>query len=292
MSARKGGRDDSRNVSFGAKRGISLDSSCSVPLGKGEEGFLTPTKGAGVWNDRLAADSRGQTLRVRRLQRAELPADTVELARYLIGKTLVVEHPGGESEGNSGRGPRGSHRGSSGLRMAGRIVETEAYPIGDAAGHAFRGLTPGNRSLFLERGHAYIYFTYGSAFMFNVSAETPGVGAGVLVRALEPLEGIELMQEHRGTKILRDLTRGPGRLAAALRIDKRYDGLDLCAPGPIWLGTEIQRGSRKSEVGGRKNWAMEIGVSVRIGIKRETRRVWRFYERGNAFVSGPRKLSP
>ena len=87
---------------------------------------------------------------LRRLRRAELPVDTIELARFLIGKTLVHE--------------------IAGRRTSGRIVETEAYPVGDAAGHAFRGLTPGNRSLFLESGHAYVYFTYGSAFMMNVSS--------------------------------------------------------------------------------------------------------------------------
>jgi DNA-3-methyladenine glycosylase len=198
--------------------------------------------------------------KLRRLRRAELPVDTVALARYLIGKTLVVESPRG--------------------RLSGRIVETEAYPVGDPAGHAYRGRTPSNRSLFLERGHAYVYFTYGSAFLFNVSAETPGVGGGVLVRALEPLEGIAQMQRNRRTRrgaLLRDLTRGPGRLAAALRIDKRFDGLDLCAPGPVWLAGAVRPPG-------------PIGSSVRIGITRAVRRRLRFFERGNPFLSGPRRL--
>ena len=104
------------------------------------------------------------------LARAELPIDTVALARYLIGKDLVRELPEGVASG--------------------RIVETEAYVVGDAAGHAYRGMTPRNRSLFLERGHAYVYFAYGVSYMLNVSSETPGIGAGVLIRALEPLEGI------------------------------------------------------------------------------------------------------
>src|SRR5579864_5129582 len=153
--------------------------------------------------------SQGKTLRIRRLRRAELPVDTIELARYLIGKTLVHDMARG--------------------RLSGRIVETEAYPVGDAAAHSFRGMTPRNRSLFLERGFSYVYFTYGSCFMMNVASEKPGVGAGVLIRALEPLEGIELMKDHRGTERLLHLTRGPGRLAAAMRIDKRYDGIDLCS---------------------------------------------------------------
>jgi DNA-3-methyladenine glycosylase len=216
-------------------------------------------------------------LRVRRLRRADLPADTVELARYLIGKTLVIE-PAGGVKGSAARTTNGSARGSERKRLSGRIVETEAYPIGDPAGHAFRGLTPGNRSLFLERGHAYVYFTYGSSFMLNVSAERPGVGAGVLVRALEPLEGIECMMKQRGTRELRDLTRGPGRLATAFAIDKRYDGLDLCVPGTIWLGATVRPTGK-------------IGVSVRIGINRAVRKPWRFFERGNPHVSGPKWLN-
>ena len=195
--------------------------------------------------------------RIRRLRRAELPVDTIELARYLIGKTLVHDMARG--------------------RISGRIVETEAYPVGDAAAHHFRGVTPGNRSLFLRRGFAYVYFTYGSCFMMNVTSEKPGVGAGVLIRALEPLEGLELMVRHRGAARLRYLTRGPGRLAAAMRINKRYDGIDLCASGPLWLGTAVKT-------------AGPIGCSVRIGISRETNRAWRFYERGSEYVSGPKRL--
>jgi DNA-3-methyladenine glycosylase len=196
-------------------------------------------------------------LHIRRLRRPELPVNTLKLARYLIGKTLVHNSPEG--------------------RMSGRIVETEAYPIGDAAGHAFGGETPSRRSLFLERGRSYVYFTYGWCFMMNVSSERAGVGAGVLLRALEPLEGIALMERHRGTQRLVDLTRGPGRLAKAMGIDKRYDGVDLCAEGPLWLGAPLRR------IGA-------IGNSIRIGITREIRQFYRFYERGNLFVSGPKSL--
>ena len=101
--------------------------------------------------------------------------------------------------------------------VSGRIVETEAYVIGDAAGHAYRGMTPRNRSLFLERGHAYVYLAYGVSWMLNVSSEAEGIGAGVLIRALEPLEGVAIMASNRGTERLRDLARGPGRLAQALQ---------------------------------------------------------------------------
>jgi len=204
--------------------------------------------------------------RIRRLRRAELPVDTVELARYLIGK-VVVHDLSGEPNGPKGR-------------LSGRIVETEAYVVGDAAGHAFRGPTPRNRSLFLERGHAYVYFIYGSSYCLNVSSELPGVGAGVLLRALEPLDGIALMRRRRGTARRRDLARGPGRLAAALRIDLRCDGADLCADGPLWLGRALQQAS----------FIGPIGRSVRIGVTQEANRLLRFYERGNPLVSGPKRL--
>jgi DNA-3-methyladenine glycosylase len=196
-------------------------------------------------------------MRIRRLRRSELPAGTMQLARYLIGKTLVHQLP---------------H-----VRLAGRIVETEAYPVGDRAAHAFGGLTPSRRSLFLPHGHAYVYFTYGSCFMMNVSSEEEGTGAGVLVRAVEPLEGIRFMQRQRGTSRLLDLARGPGRLAQSMDIDKRYDGLNLCAGGKLWLGSAVRPTG-------------PIGASIRIGITRDVHRLCRFYERGSPFVSGPKSL--
>src|ERR1700730_2733696 len=110
----------------------------------------------------------------RSLARSELPIDTVSLARYLIGKVLVRKLPEG---------------------------------VASAAGHAYRGITRRNRSLFLERGHAYIYLAYGSSYMLNVSSEMPGIGAGVLIRALEPIEGISIMRLNRGIERLRDLAR-------------------------------------------------------------------------------------
>jgi DNA-3-methyladenine glycosylase len=162
---------------------------------------------------------------------------------------------------------------------AGRIVETEAYLVGDAASHAYRGMTPRNRSMFLTRGHAYVYLAYGTSFMLNVTSQSPGVGEAVLIRAAEPLDGIAAMERHRGTAVLRDLARGPGRLAQALCIDRALDGLDMCSPGPLWLG------AGDGEPG-------EIGVSTRIGITRDAERPLRFYLRGSPFVSGPRGLNP
>src|SRR6516225_533339 len=114
--------------------------------------------------------------------------------------------------------------------------------------------------------------------MLNVSSEMSGIGAGVLIRALEPLEGTPIVQLNRGIERLRDLARGPGRLAAALRVDRRLDGLDLCREGPLWLG----RGDRQPG---------EIGQSIRIGIAWDASRLLRFYLRGNPFLSGPRSLT-
>lgn len=195
---------------------------------------------------------------VRMLDRTEVPIETVQLARFLIGKMLVRVLAEGVA--------------------AGRIVETEAYSIGDPAGHAYRGITPRNRALFGERGHAYVYLAYGSSFMLNVSSETLGVGAGVLIRAIEPTDGIAIMEHNRGTELMHDLARGPGRLCAALEIDRRLDGIDLCQAGPLWLGSD-----------GRASG--EIGQSKRIGITRAADRLLRFYIRGNRFVSGPQALN-
>jgi len=195
---------------------------------------------------------------VRRLARRELPIDTEALARYLVGKTLVHQTPAG--------------------LIGGRIVETEAYVVGDAACHAFRGQTPRNRSLFLERGHAYVYFIYGCWFALNVVGGKAGIGTGVLLRALEPIFGIDAMRRRRPAASLRDLTRGPGRLATALGIDRHHNGLDLCGQGSLWLGASIR------PVG-------TVGVSSRIGLTREAERLLRFYERDNLYVSGPKSLN-
>jgi DNA-3-methyladenine glycosylase len=194
----------------------------------------------------------------RPLARRQLPIETAALARFLIGKTLVRELPEGV--------------------VSGRIVETEAYVLGDAASHAYRGMTERNRSLFLERGRVYVYLAYGVSYMLNVSSEAPGIGAGILIRALEPLEGVPIMRRNRGVEPLRDLARGPGRLAQAMRIDRSLDGLDLCQEGPLWL-------ARSGEAPG------EIGLSVRIGITKDANRLLRFYLRGSPFVSGPRSLN-
>ena len=194
---------------------------------------------------------------IRRLARDELPAGTVALARWLIGKTLVHQ-VGGE-------------------RLSGRIVETEAYLVGDAASHSFRGETKRNRSMFRERGIAYVYIAYGVWPALNVSSEAAGIGAAVLLRALEPVEGLATMQRLRATERPTDLARGPGRLTAALGVTLSQDGADLCGDGPLWLGAAVRKRA-------------PIAAATRIGITKNPEPLLRFFERGSPFVSGPKRL--
>lgn len=199
---------------------------------------------------------------LRRLSRAQLPRETVALARFLIGKVVVRFLPEGV--------------------LAGRIVETEAYIQGDTACHAFNGMTPRNRSLFLRHGHAYVYLAYGTSWMLNVSSEEEGVGSGVLIRALEPLAGIDAMAARRGTEKRRDLLRGPGRIAQALAIDRVLDGLDLTRDKRLWLGIDAA---------GERTSPAKIGTSTRIGLTKDAHRPLRFFLKGSAFVSGPAALN-
>ena len=217
----------------------------------------------------IAEAPRVAELAIRHLRRVDLPVDTIALAKFLVGKVIVRELPG--------------------AKLTGCIVETEAYPPKDPAAHHFRGQTPRNRSMFLRRGHAYVYFTYGNHFMLNVTAELPGVGGGVLIRALQPLAGIEYMQSRRATLRIRDLARGPGRLAQSLEIDRSLDGIDLCAPGPLWLGAVKQIASSDPATVRAANEL--LGISTRIGITRAADRHLRFYQRNSPFVSGPTRLN-
>jgi len=199
---------------------------------------------------------------LRRLTRAELPLETVALARFLIGKAVVRALPE--------------------ALLAGRIVETEAYVQGDAACHAFNGMTPRNRSLFLRHGHAYVYLAYGTSWMLNVSSEAEGTGSGVLIRALEPMAGSVVMALHRGTEKPRDLLRGPGRVAQALAIDRALDGLDLTRDKRLWLGIDT---------GPESTSPAKIGVSTRIGLTKDAHRPLRFFLKGSPYVSGPTALN-
>ena len=172
------------------------------------------------------------------------------------------------------------HRTPEGL-TGGRIVETEAYVLGDPASHAFRGERPRNRVMFGPPFHAYVYRIYGRYWCFNVTSEPLGTGAGVLVRALEPGEGLALMRERRGVDADRLLCSGPSRLAQALAIDGSLDGSDLLARGALRLEPPLSPATR-------------IGRSRRIGIGHPgaARRLLRFYEKGSVWLSGPKKLSP
>jgi len=168
--------------------------------------------------------------------------DTLTVARDLIGTTLVI----GECEG--------------------RIVETEAYTT-DAASHA---VTTSNRSALMREtfGHVYVYLIYGMYYCLNLTTEREGTGA-VLIRAVEPTRGIDLMIERRTTSDVRKLTSGPGRLTQAFGIDLGLNGKPL--------GREINIKERP--------FAPEISTSPRIGISRAIELEWRFYETGNPFVS-------
>jgi DNA-3-methyladenine glycosylase len=192
------------------------------------------------------------------LSRDSLPGDTAALARFLIGKLIVRAFPD--------------------VPATGRIVETEAYLAGDEASHSFRGMTPRNKAMFGPPGYAYVYFIYGAYFALNVTSAAEGVGEAVLVRAAEPLTGIEAMRRYRGDVPLRDLMRGPGRLAKALDIDRSLDGADLCKTGPLWLASDGHE-------------PQNFGVSVRIGISRDAHRPLRFFLKGSQFVSGPVSLN-
>jgi len=194
------------------------------------------------------------------LERAILPRDTTALARFLLGKLLVRE--------------------IAGTQLTGRIVETEAYHQDDPACHAHRGMTTRNRSLFLDVGHAYVYRCYGTSFLLNVSSEGVDIGAGVLLRALQPLQGVDAMRRGREHVARRDVVRGPGRLAAALGIDLEVDGLDLCRRGKLWLGDD-----------GVSVDAAAIGVSPRIGLTKGAEADLRFFLKGSPHLSGSRRLN-
>ncbi len=197
-------------------------------------------------------------MHLRPLRARTLPIETCALARALIGSILVSESAAG--------------------RSAGRIVETEAYPPDDPACHARVGKTERNATLFGPPLRAYVYLAYGSAFCFNLASEPSGVGAGVLVRALEPLDGVALMRARRGGARERDLCRGPGRLCRALAIDRRDDGVALFSAGRLWLAQPDR------PVGA-------LAASARIGIARAAKRRLRFFDASSAYVSGSATLN-
>lgn len=160
--------------------------------------------------------------------------------------------------------------------LAVRIVETEAYARDDPASHSFRGITARNAAMFGTAGHAYVYFTYGMHWCVNVVTGAAGEGSAVLLRAGEPLRGIEVMVAHRGTDDVRRLCRGPANLARALGIDGRVNGADLVrGRGPhVHEGSPVPRAA--------------VRATPRIGIREATERPWRFVIAGDPWVSGGR----
>jgi len=203
--------------------------------------------------------------KVRRLKRKFYDRDPREVSRDLLGKLLV--------------------RNESNQVISGRIVEAEAYLSDDPAAHSAAGRTARNDVLFGPPGRAYVYFIYGNHWCFNVSCLPDGIAGGVLFRAIEPVDGIELMARARGITVngdrdLRLLTSGPGRLAEAFGITRdRDNGKDLFAPdSDLWIGDD---GSS----------APEIATTVRIGITKAAEMPLRYVILGNKLVSGKKVLA-
>ena len=202
------------------------------------------------------------------LKRASFEAPPERVARLLLGKILVRKTPERKL-------------------IAGRIVEVEAYlgphrKTADPAAHTHCGPTPRNQVLFGPAGHAYVYFIYGMYSCMNVSCEREGRGGGVLIRALEPVAGLEQMARNRGLApgvAARELTSGPGRLCQALGITRSADnGVDLLDPkSSLQLRDDGTRAGR-------------VLVTARIGIRHAVELPLRFAVAGNGCVSGPKSM--
>jgi DNA-3-methyladenine glycosylase len=158
---------------------------------------------------------------------------------------------------------------------AGVIVETEAYHESEPACHAYAGITPRTRVLFGPPGRVYVYFSYGMHWMLNAVCESRGVGAAVLIRALEPIEGIDHMRARRGMDGLRQLCSGPGKLTQALGIGPELNDTDLLR-GPV-VFSDRPRAWRD----------VAIDVDTRVGITKAAELPWRFVAAGNTYVSRP-----
>ena len=190
----------------------------------------------------------------RRLPRSFYERPAVEVAPDLLGRVLVRILPGGR-------------------RLSGRIVEAEAYEPGDPASHGFRRETARNRTMFGSAGHLYVYFTYGNHWMLNIVTRRTGEPSAVLLRALEPIEGLDAMRAARGRTDAVGLCSGPGKLAQALSVDRTADGVDLVRGDVLWL-----------EAGAPVDPA-EVVVGPRVGLTVGVDEPWRFLERGSGFVS-------
>lgn len=187
-------------------------------------------------------------------------ADTLRVARELLGKRLVVPSASGE-------------------RVSGRVVEVEAYlGAGDRAAHSYGGRrTRRTETMYAVGGTAYVFFVYGMHHQFNVVTGPEGLPHAVLVRAVEPDEGVELMRERRPVSKERELTSGPGKLCRALGIDLSFNGEDLTEGGRVWL-----------EETGVKLKPAQIASGPRIGVAyaaEDALKPWRFWVEGNVYVS-------
>ncbi len=194
----------------------------------------------------------------RRLPRTFYARPATDVAPDLLGHVLVRMLP-------------------DGTRMAARLVEVEAYEPNDPGSHAFRGPTPRNEVMFGEPGHLYVYFTYGMHFCMNAVTRRAGEGSAVLLRAGEPLEGMEAMRGRRGTARDLDLCSGPARFTQAFGIARPHNGADLVGGHSVW----VERGGRTGTV----------GSGVRVGVH-DTSRSWRFWLEGDPFVSRGRPGPP
>lgn len=170
---------------------------------------------------------------------------------------------------------------ADGTRLVGRLVEVEAYEQGDPASHSFRGRpTPRTEVMFGPPGRLYVYFTYGQHFCSNVVTGPKGFGSAVLLRAAEPLEGLEVMAGNRGLEDVRMLCSGPARLTQAFGIARAENGTDLVRDPSLIL------------LSGAMLAPEAIAVSTRVGVSVGGERPWRFFERGSGFVSPGRPWAP
>jgi len=214
------------------------------------------------------------------LQHAALPQEfylqgTIEAARRMLNCVLMHETSGGF--------------------VAGRITETEAYTQDDPASHAYRGKTARNAAMFGPAGHAYVYFTYGMHFCFNVVTAAEGVADAILIRAVEPIEGLELMSRRRGLaegeiarlhssadQKMRErwafaLCGGPGKLCQAFGITRTENGVDVTTPGGLWIAPP------RPEFGALQS--REICATPRIGIRQAAETPWRFTLKNDPYQS-------
>ncbi|MEO6761614.1 MAG: DNA-3-methyladenine glycosylase [Candidatus Saccharimonadales bacterium] len=158
-----------------------------------------------------------------------------------------------------------------------RIVEVEAYDQADMASHSYRGRTPRNEVMFGPAGHLYVYFTYGMHYCMNVVTGSDGHGAGLLIRAIEPLIGIETIRDNRNHKPDRELTNGPGKVTQALGVNREMAGHDLRrAPLKLIVRSPLPRD--------------QIVQTTRVGISRAKDAAWRFFIKDNKWVSKPNKI--